>query len=464
MKELFFNDNCEPTFHQIIATVTCVDDTVEFIFMDTVNFVVYPTNLDSFLIIENNECLASLEVVDECLDYIMIPPSPNITFGDSGVAVFPVVYLPDSTNECLIPYNIELPYDCPFCDLDNITIQGICDNYDPSLFNIYVSFTGDNLYDIVDTDGNVWQTGITSGTNIFVGAFPNLAEVTLIIRDNFVPNCEEAIYIECVICDPADCYSEAGTIGANTVNPCFGELVIADADDFLLMPKQSVWYLIHSLPIVNDTLLPDFNDDVYATGSFLFNDNGTIPCGTTGYITAFGAQEDPNLQGYPNYNDICMTISNTLPINMLCPIGISTDEICNVVTGDFTYTFILSGGMPQFFDENYFVQGNHFTGIVGPGVLTSVGPISDGETYVIIVTDSEGCTNSYEATIQCEKLPIELTFFEGKSTQKGNQLHWQTATETQNEYFTLLKSDNGNNFEEIAKISVCRKFYQLYKL
>jgi len=56
------------------------------------------------------------------------------------------------------------------------------------------------------------------------------------------------------------------------------------------------------------------------------------------------------------------------------------------------------------------------------------------------------------ATNLCEKLPIELSIFEGKATDAGNQIIWQTASEIDNAYFELLKSQDGLNFTAIAKI------------
>ncbi len=49
-------------------------------------------------------------------------------------------------------------------------------------------------------------------------------------------------------------------------------------------------------------------------------------------------------------------------------------------------------------------------------------------------------------------LPIQLINFEGKLFGNKNILYWATSSETNNDYFTLLKSANGINFEPFAKI------------
>lgn len=50
-------------------------------------------------------------------------------------------------------------------------------------------------------------------------------------------------------------------------------------------------------------------------------------------------------------------------------------------------------------------------------------------------------------------LPIELISFTGKVNGNKNILYWTTATEIDNDYFTLLKSNNGNNFENIGTVN-----------
>lgn len=50
-------------------------------------------------------------------------------------------------------------------------------------------------------------------------------------------------------------------------------------------------------------------------------------------------------------------------------------------------------------------------------------------------------------------LPIELVVFSGIAMDKKNVLFWKTSSEINNDYFTLLKSVDGVNFEPIAKIN-----------
>lgn len=47
-------------------------------------------------------------------------------------------------------------------------------------------------------------------------------------------------------------------------------------------------------------------------------------------------------------------------------------------------------------------------------------------------------------------LPVELTYFTGVNTKGGIELNWKTATELNNDYFSIQKSTNGKDFQEIA--------------
>jgi hypothetical protein len=46
-------------------------------------------------------------------------------------------------------------------------------------------------------------------------------------------------------------------------------------------------------------------------------------------------------------------------------------------------------------------------------------------------------------------LPIELLSFTGKEMKEYNHIEWVTASETNNDYFTLERSDDGENWERI---------------
>ena len=44
-------------------------------------------------------------------------------------------------------------------------------------------------------------------------------------------------------------------------------------------------------------------------------------------------------------------------------------------------------------------------------------------------------------------LPVELLSFEGKATQSGIELNWETASESNNQGFDVERSTDGKNFD-----------------
>jgi hypothetical protein len=75
-------------------------------------------------------------------------------------------------------------------------------------------------------------------------------------------------------------------------------------------------------------------------------------------------------------------------------------------------------------------------------------------TYYRAVTQNGSCPVAYSSYLTItvtQPLPIELLYLRGKGTDKGNIIQWSTATEQNNDYFTLLWSDNGTKFTPIYK-------------
>jgi hypothetical protein len=50
-------------------------------------------------------------------------------------------------------------------------------------------------------------------------------------------------------------------------------------------------------------------------------------------------------------------------------------------------------------------------------------------------------------------LPVELISFSGTCTEKGTELAWQTASESNNDYFLVQRSRDGINWEDLTTVS-----------
>lgn len=58
-----------------------------------------------------------------------------------------------------------------------------------------------------------------------------------------------------------------------------------------------------------------------------------------------------------------------------------------------------------------------------------------------------------EALVSISPLPIELTYFVARRTSDGVKFEWQTASEKDNDYFTIEYSTDALNFSELATVS-----------
>ncbi len=71
----------------------------------------------------------------------------------------------------------------------------------------------------------------------------------------------------------------------------------------------------------------------------------------------------------------------------------------------------------------------------------------------ILWQKGDGDTTGFAVFGTGESLPIELIIFEASHEEGYNQLYWSTASEINNDYFTIEHSIDGINFEDIAIIS-----------
>lgn len=65
--------------------------------------------------------------------------------------------------------------------------------------------------------------------------------------------------------------------------------------------------------------------------------------------------------------------------------------------------------------------------------------------------DGQGYTMS--ATMMNQVLPVEWTSFKGEFEQSAVRLIWTTATEINNDYFAIQRSNNGLDFSTVGKVA-----------
>jgi len=89
--------------------------------------------------------------------------------------------------------------------------------------------------------------------------------------------------------------------------------------------------------------------------------------------------------------------------------------------------------------------------IVGTSTL-SLSSLTVGQTYYIATDGFAGDNCAWSFTGSNLILPIDLVKFTGEYAGNNVELKWVTETETNNDYFTLERSSNGEEYEVVAII------------
>lgn len=69
------------------------------------------------------------------------------------------------------------------------------------------------------------------------------------------------------------------------------------------------------------------------------------------------------------------------------------------------------------------------------------------------VVDLQARLDSDDPCLPITPLPVELSRFEGKATQSGISLEWETASEINNSHFEVERSADGSAFEKIGSVA-----------
>ncbi len=242
------------------------------------------------------------------------------------------------------------------------------------------------------------------------------------------------------------CEFDAGILPTGINKTCFGSTVSIPVFGQEVGSGGVLTYILH------DGIDNNIGTILGSNQTGTFTNDGDYPLNVDLFICTVAGFATPN--GIPDFNDDCTDISDVCtPVRFLLPVTIESNEICNDATGEFTVTFTVTGGTPSEpgFSGTYDVTGD-YTGEVFADTPTTIGPFSDGTTWSIEVDDDKGCGAVASGTVQCEKLPIELISFTGEVISDGNLLKWETATEINNDYFTLERSVDGVNFEFLTTI------------
>ncbi len=111
------------------------------------------------------------------------------------------------------------------------------------------------------------------------------------------------------------------------------------------------------------------------------------------------------------------------------------------VCGD-TIVVAYTGGTPSY---QYNINAD-------PYQTSPLFPCKPAGTYMVRIEDGNGCKDSVVIVLLGGSLPVELISFEGQSFGSYNQLSWATATEINNDFFTIERATDGFSFKSIAEV------------
>jgi hypothetical protein len=163
-----------------------------------------------------------------------------------------------------------------------------------------------------------------------------------------------------------------------------------------------------------------------------------------GFILNSGPGFYPEI--YRGIANIAFTYPNT-------PVITATVSGCSV---DFSYVF------KTYFKDNITIQPGSESwdfgdATTGTGATpTHVYPSGTNSYNVTLTFKDNSCGQTWTATTtvntSCAVAPVKLISFTGLKNDFGTVLSWSTATEKNNNYFEILKSDDGINFYSIGKV------------
>lgn len=252
------------------------------------------------------------------------------------------------------------------------------------------------------------------------------------------------------------CAGNPGTMTVQTLSICSsGESVSSSASGAVVPDGYAQIYVLHDGSGATLGNVFAINEE---NGSFTAEEAGGF--GTYYISSVVGPDNDGD--GLPDLDDPCTQIASGTVVSILDGLILGHSANINKVANTYDLSVNVTGGSSSTYNLTITVTGEDEDGNVVEYYSNTVTFTEGGDpivipdlplntTYVITADDGSDCDGFVENFVE-GTVAIELLDFSGEVQESGNLLNWITASEINNDFFTLYHSTDKVSFEAVSVV------------
>ncbi|MCB9288654.1 MAG: T9SS type A sorting domain-containing protein [Lewinellaceae bacterium] len=163
----------------------------------------------------------------------------------------------------------------------------------------------------------------------------------------------------------------------------------------------------------------------------------------------------------PGSSPGCLTFDNRSSDVDLSGVTLQIDVTGSVACSEFDQITFTGSGDVNINGANLSLTfGNGYSPSGTLDIILDTGGGTISGDFSSVVNDPVSYSVAYSVTstdvflsVSGGPLPVELTTFTARPTRKGAELYWATATELNNDYFSIERSTDGKHFSEIGRVA-----------
>ncbi|MDA7502106.1 hypothetical protein N8482_02425, partial [Chitinophagales bacterium] len=258
------------------------------------------------------------------------------------------------------------------------------------------------------------------------------------------------------VCEPFICEAEAGTLDDMANIYCAGSAINLEATAFNGNDDYELFYLLTQAGIIT-AANESGNFEGLATGAYTPHALSISVNESPGNPAVLIGSNAAELLGQLT----CVDLETGNDQVILKPIDIDWEYVCDETTGIYDITYSVTGGLPEWVNDNGSVGLANEESYTGMGdVGGSIGFMQnitvefvENSPWSVQLTDEIGCSAADGDTPSpCTKTSVEFLSLKGEMLERTNLLSWATASEDQSAYFILERSVDGLQFAPIGQI------------